>query len=307
LRFAVSKSHKLFLAALLLGGGYAVALLLGSLSNWIVPQSADRIAAGGPVGVLEPMSAPDMPAVPRTPAPVAANGNWAALNPTPREVRSVSQSPIEAKPMENPTWLAATSPPAVDIAAPIEPPAPPPQANVTDVSPWGTATVSASPWDRWPRWEPSTSSTDSKPENVRFEGANGARSQAIQASYQPAGTDWTDDASESRLFRTHIVVDGDSLAKLADRYLDDPQLANDIYELNRGVLTSPDLLPIGVELRIPERHMARATSAAATTTRRAAIAKPDPPRSFVPVDDWLDRANDVPRAQLLQPVAIGGG
>ena len=50
--------------------------------------------------------------------------------------------------------------------------------------------------------------------------------------------------------RTHVIVDGDSLAKLAGRYLDDPHRSGEIYELNRGVLTDPELLPIGTELVI---------------------------------------------------------
>ena len=51
--------------------------------------------------------------------------------------------------------------------------------------------------------------------------------------------------------RTHIVVDGDSLERLASRYLSDPKRSREIYELNRETLSSPDLLPIGAELKIP--------------------------------------------------------
>jgi nucleoid-associated protein YgaU len=53
--------------------------------------------------------------------------------------------------------------------------------------------------------------------------------------------------------RLHIVVDGDSLERLANRYLDDPRRSREIFELNRELLANPDLLPIGVELKIPER------------------------------------------------------
>ena len=58
--------------------------------------------------------------------------------------------------------------------------------------------------------------------------------------------------------RTHVVVDGDSLKKLAERYLDDPARDGEIYRLNRDVLASPELLPIGVELRIPDDQLADA-------------------------------------------------
>ena len=39
--------------------------------------------------------------------------------------------------------------------------------------------------------------------------------------------------------RTHVVIDGDSLEKLAGRYLDDPRRAAEIYELNRELLANP--------------------------------------------------------------------
>ena len=53
--------------------------------------------------------------------------------------------------------------------------------------------------------------------------------------------------------RLHVVVDGDSLERLANRYLDDPRRSREIYDLNRELIASPDLLPIGVELKIPDR------------------------------------------------------
>ena len=51
--------------------------------------------------------------------------------------------------------------------------------------------------------------------------------------------------------RTHKIVDGDTLASLAERYLGSPQRAGEIYDANRDVLFDPQLLPIGVELTIP--------------------------------------------------------
>jgi hypothetical protein len=53
--------------------------------------------------------------------------------------------------------------------------------------------------------------------------------------------------------RKHIIVDGDSLARLAERYLQDARRGHEIFELNRELLSSPDLLPIGAELTIPDR------------------------------------------------------
>jgi nucleoid-associated protein YgaU len=68
---------------------------------------------------------------------------------------------------------------------------------------------------------------------------------------------------EEDLERTHTVVDGDTLTALAERYLGSPGRALEIYNANRLSLPSPDVLPIGVELRIPLRgHGATATAGA---------------------------------------------
>ena len=53
--------------------------------------------------------------------------------------------------------------------------------------------------------------------------------------------------------RTHTIVDGDSLAALAERYLGSKDAAAAIFAVNRDVLSDPQILPIGVELRIPAK------------------------------------------------------
>lgn len=52
--------------------------------------------------------------------------------------------------------------------------------------------------------------------------------------------------------RKHRVRDGDTLATLAERFLGDAARANEILAANQALVTNPDLLPIGVELLIPE-------------------------------------------------------
>jgi nucleoid-associated protein YgaU len=49
----------------------------------------------------------------------------------------------------------------------------------------------------------------------------------------------------------HRIVDGDTLQRLAAYYLKSEGQWREIFENNRHVLESPDLLPIGVELKIP--------------------------------------------------------
>jgi nucleoid-associated protein YgaU len=54
---------------------------------------------------------------------------------------------------------------------------------------------------------------------------------------------------------THKIADGDTLPALAERYLGSANRAMEIFEANRGVLASPQLLPIGVELKLPPRQV----------------------------------------------------
>jgi nucleoid-associated protein YgaU len=58
-------------------------------------------------------------------------------------------------------------------------------------------------------------------------------------------------ASRPYAARTHKIVDGDTLGALAERYLGSKDRRLEIYEANRNVLPSPELLPIGVVLKIP--------------------------------------------------------
>jgi nucleoid-associated protein YgaU len=52
--------------------------------------------------------------------------------------------------------------------------------------------------------------------------------------------------------RIHKIADGDTLPALAARYLGSPSRAMEIFKANREVLSDPELLPIGRELKIPE-------------------------------------------------------
>jgi nucleoid-associated protein YgaU len=51
--------------------------------------------------------------------------------------------------------------------------------------------------------------------------------------------------------RTHKIVDGDTLVALAQRYLGSATRAREIFDANRDVLSDPELLPIGAELKMP--------------------------------------------------------
>jgi hypothetical protein len=104
----------------------------------------------------------------------------------------------------------------------------------------------------------------------------------------------------------HVVVDGDSLERIASRYLSDPQRSREIFELNRGVLTNPELLPIGAELKIPER-IASAKSGARTWQPNSSTAKPSGESvssNLVPFRPASSQEGVVPRAQLARPLMV---
>lgn len=305
----MEKSHKFILAGTLLIAGYAVALLLGSLSSWIVPQTADRTAAAAPGGALVPMSADEIASARETMVALpfnATNASTSAAN----ELQAVSPPPIPVAPLNSPTWLATVPDASAIAAAPTVPDTPRPIAKVTDVTPWGatTAKQAPSPWDRWPQWEPDVAANRGSP-TAAFDNTVATRTATLQASYSPSSAQFAVDSRAENAVgdgeRTHIVIDGDSLAKLADRYLDDPQLGNEIYELNRAVLNDPELLPIGVELRIPDRGMKSASRAELAPRTVGATSAGSAPNRFEPADRWLERGADVPRAQLLQPIPLG--
>jgi nucleoid-associated protein YgaU len=60
----------------------------------------------------------------------------------------------------------------------------------------------------------------------------------------------TSDATAST-YQIHVVHEGDSLERIAERYLTDGGRSLELFDLNRDVLDNPHLLPIGAELKIP--------------------------------------------------------
>jgi phage tail protein X len=58
-------------------------------------------------------------------------------------------------------------------------------------------------------------------------------------------------ASARDTLHRHKIADGDTLATLAERYYGDAERSREIFEANREILSSPAVLPIGVEIVIP--------------------------------------------------------
>jgi hypothetical protein len=106
--------------------------------------------------------------------------------------------------------------------------------------------------------------------------------------------------------RTHIVIDGDSLERLASRYLSDPQRGREIYELNRDKLSSPELLPIGVELKIPDRvaQTSWVQSDFPSNTTNVRPTNDNGQANLIPARPAASPQGIVPRAQLAPPVMV---
>lgn len=75
----------------------------------------------------------------------------------------------------------------------------------------------------------------------------------VQGLGQPLlpGVEHAEEASAAAHERRYIVQEGDSLERLALRYLGDEGRALELFDLNRAVLVNPHILPIGVELKLP--------------------------------------------------------
>jgi hypothetical protein len=83
--------------------------------------------------------------------------------------------------------------------------------------------------------------------------------------------------------QTHQIADGDTLSKLASRYLGRGDRYLEIYELNRDVLASPDLLPIGAVLKIPPRQSPTSAKASRDFQARPSELQLEPPLPMVPL------------------------
>jgi len=83
-------------------------------------------------------------------------------------------------------------------------------------------------------------------------------------------------------FRTHRVQKGETLSKLAQRYLGDSRRFLELYEANRHLLKDPDDLKVGMVIRIPEAGPDRQTPGAvdqpsARSRRRAKTSRQSSP------------------------------
>ena len=213
----------------------------------------------------------EFPSISRTPAPVepagtpsvAAETRLAELMPPP-----LLDSNLQASPLRRATF-------------PTQPTAPAPATNYpsTDVGLVANSSSNSTPWGNLPSATGPAATTDW--------GAPALSTFNTSTTAEPV---W------------HVVHDGDSLAKLAARYLGDAQRAREIYELNRDVIDHPDLLKIGAKLRIPQ-NVARQTAIEVYDANGASAGTFAPQSRLVPLPELPSNLQGVPRAHLQPPVS----
>lgn len=85
---------------------------------------------------------------------------------------------------------------------------------------------------------------------------------------RPIGLPTSGDAVKKSAGRTHKIVDGDTLARLAKRYLGSSDRQMEIFTANRNILSNPDVLPIGTVLKIPSKRPTETATPKKTTQGR---------------------------------------
>jgi phage tail protein X len=216
----------------------------------------------------------DTPSVSSPAAPSVREEGFANLTPPPRlgDFQGVAQQP--------PAASSPTEPPATFATQPASP---------------------DSPW--WNRGE-GAASPGPQPWSTHSPAAEMASAAGTQRAAESAPSWHTTSATNSR--RWHIVSDGDSLPRLAERYLHDAARAQDIFEENRNVLDNPEVLPIGVELRIPEAGP-RPTTVQVYDAAGAPHGDIQTRRQMVKLPEVSPTIANAPVARLRAPQSAGPG
>lgn len=331
--------RKLLIASALVGTGFGVALLLGKPAyvgpaaafSTTLPQSLSPAAtrttsaiSGWIVGGATLVPDPDPLVETKTPCP-------ARLDIAPFESQQVPAAEAKFEPMNEFAGNSAYSvpinyPPREQASSSIASPqarlrneAPRPYGNeprspvTIRRTPFVELEESAVPVDSESDAKPDWSAPHLLPADYALGRAAPESTQTLNLRERPPADAVSPTAAsapanneDSDAPRTHVVVDGDSLEKLAGRYLNDPHRGDEIFELNRQLLASPDLLPIGIELTIPERLTASSWNRQGRTTgssigsdvRQAASS------SLVPLRPLAHDDAIIPQARLAAPQAV---
>jgi nucleoid-associated protein YgaU len=325
-RNAVTATHKLFVAAALVAAGFGVATLLGKpVAEMRSPQSA---------GGVFPKQGSDSQAATPSPVPYTTGGlrlvpDFEAVDFNEREADlRVDRAPplLPGSPSSSGNLAITTEP--LDLMTPV-PFDSGPRAKLRNEAPRPLAIDSRAETTNEPPTAISTNSTSIFPPpsgtllSRQDDGSTPSSFEQAPVS-TPVITASYNEVSDSSAIshpvipppwpapdedagpRTHVVIDGDSLARLAGRYLDDPRRGGEIFEANRGVLSDPDLLPIGTELVIPSKSSTTAVDAQSpqSLAPRAVAIHAAANGRLVPVRPIPAAASVVPRAQLSRPLPV---
>lgn len=191
-----------------------------------------------------------------------SDGGWArpgASESTVPEVGGTGEPPWNlAAPQVNRELVNLDPAPQLgDFDRPPSPPAPAAPASALPTTPESApqATFAHQPANEPSPWtDRASAGHPSAPLPWSTAGPAATPERAPTALHTPSAEDavaWAESRG-SRSIRWHVVSDGDSLPRLAQRYLNDASRGGEIFEENRNVLSDPEILPIGVQLRIPE-------------------------------------------------------
>jgi LysM domain len=332
----VSRFQKIFLASTLVVVGFSVAKFLGQpvlpaqvfgtrgasptfveaqTPNVVTAQASSCVRllpdsptthAGAPATNSD-VVIPQPPRLGNTLAPVLASNDKSdtAMVPRPFDFAPISSAPIGQS--DSPRARLRNEAPRPVGVDPQSPAAirRVPSDNVEIADPYKVSDAKSAP----PTW------TAPQLLNAGYSETGPSPTAALPASYaapvnispenQFAPPPWSvpDESAEPRI---HVVVDGDSLERLASRYLSDPRRSREIYELNREVLSAPDLLPIGAELKIPERTATASSDRhgfppnSASVTQNREVGR----ENMTPVRPASSPQGIIPRAQLAPPLMV---
>ncbi len=178
--------------------------------------------------MAEPHSSPSptTPEIDLTSVPSSSQSRWNFEAIAPEETHSPAELPSQASsdmvPLAPVTTTSATSPKtATGIVVP---------PNITSIS----------------SWQPTRDDRTLPPDLPR-------RFEFPLASLKTSGgSEEGNDEEANAELKTHQIRKGDTLEKIAMDYLGSANKAEEIFELNRSVLVSPDLLPIGKIIKLPK-------------------------------------------------------